>query len=292
VNSTINNLLVFQLINLSLQYALRPILPFSTLYYPKCFKPLILPRNRFDYEYLRPNFNLETYLLYIMNSINFARWAIPFCLLIAINLKAQQPSLSASIGLSSVRGELTEENLLKDNYGPDVSAGFILPLDNERWAFTSFLTYTGQQEQHDFVNNTKILYKTQPEPVTFQSNTQQLYMGVGLRFYMASSINRYNPYRGQILPYLGLSVGALYSSVILNGEQSVPEQYGLKTSKAFEFATELNGGIGYVINDRITLEIFGALRPGFTDYWDGIKGITETNDWLARAGVGVQYRLR
>ncbi len=213
------------------------------------------------------------------------------CLTFSFRASAQKPSVSAGIGVSSIRGELVDENPFEDNYGYDFSSSLIVPMKNERWAFTIDFVYSGQKEEYDFKNNPKILLKKQPESVTFKTQTQQAYLGVGLRFYLSSSINRYNPYQGQILPYLGMSVGGLYTNVNLKGEQSVPEAYGIKEQKGFEVAAQFGGGIAYVISRRVTIDLFGMLRPGFSDYWDGIKGVTETKDWLARAGIGLQYRL-
>ncbi len=234
----------------------------------------------------------ETHLLIVMKTI-FHHSLIVFLLFLPVTkLMAQSPALKAGIGISSIRGELVDDNPLEDKYGTDFSAGLILPMSNERWAFTTEAIYTSQNEEHDFVNNPKILFKKQPETELFQTYTQQAFLGVGLRFYLTSTINRYNPYQGQLLPYLGFSIGGLYTSVNLTGTETVPEAYGIRAQKGFEVTAQLEGGFGYVLNRRVTLEFFGALRPGFSDYWDGIKGVTETNDWLARAGVGIQYRLK
>lgn len=240
---------------------------------------------------INPNLDNETHLLIVMKTLFHYSTIFVFSFLITTITSGQSPSLRAGVGISSIRGELVDDNPFKDKYGSDFSATLTLPMANERWAFTTEAVYTSQTEEHDFINNPKILLKKQPETEVFQTNSQQAYLGVGLRFYLTNTINKYNPYQGQLLPYLGFSVGGLYTSVDLVGVETVPEGYGLRAQKGFEVSAQIEGGIGYVLTRKITVEVFGALRPGFSDYWDGIKGVTETNDWLARIGVGMQFRL-
>ncbi len=214
-----------------------------------------------------------------------------FSFIFTHHIHAQSPTIRGAVGISSIRGELANSNPFKDKYGTDFSSTVTFPMTNERWAFTTEASYTSQTEEHDFINNPKILLKKQPESEIFQTYSQQAYLGVGLRYYLTRTINRYNPYQGQLLPYLGFSVGGIYTNVDLAGVETVPEGYGLRAQKGFEVSAQFEGGIGYVLTRKLTLEVFGALRPGFSDYWDGIKGVTETNDWLARAGVGLQFKL-
>lgn len=219
-------------------------------------------------------------------------WTL-FAVLISLIGYSQKPSIQVGVGLASVAGELSSDNPLQDPIGMDYSLSYILPFGNERWAFMAESNFSHQNMSHDFSKNAKILYKNGqaiPTPL-FQSASRQTYLGVGLRFYLTGTINRYNPYKGQILPYISISVGALNSSITLQGEESVPADYGLHEGSTFEATGQFGGGIGYVFNRDIIIEVFGALRPGFSDYWDGIQGITNTKDWLARGGLGIQYKF-
>ncbi len=211
-------------------------------------------------------------------------------LMASLTALSQRSGLRIATGMASVRGEFSSNNPMADQWGMNYSLKFIKPFANERWSFTVTSGFGHQTFSRDF-GQPKVFYKTYQASTEFQSIARQTYLGAGLRYYLTNSVNKYNPFRGQLLPYIGLSLGGVYNNITLVGAENLPEGYTSHEGSAYSLSGQVEGGIGYVLDDHWVVEVFGALRPAFTDGWDGIAGTTDNNDWFVQLGAGIYYRL-
>lgn len=215
----------------------------------------------------------------------------------ASNLIAQRNAVSASTTLTSVRGELNEDNPLNDNYGMSYSLSYVRYFKNEQWMATLKVGRNSQVMERDFTQKSVQQFKQFQPPVTtyttttFATQVQQTSATAGLRYCFTNSINKYNPYLGQLLPYIGVNAGGMLSDISMKNKAALPEGYSLNDGKSFNIVVQGEAGIGYVMDKHWMLEIFGTLQPAFSDYYDGISGTSGKDDWLAQLGLGVQYRF-
>ncbi|MDZ7846083.1 MAG: hypothetical protein U5L96_04620 [Owenweeksia sp.] len=197
--------------------------------------------------------------------------------------------------MSTVRGETTDQPLMQDDYGISYALKYLKPLQDERWV----LTFEASMAN---INLNRAFGKGELE-VNYQNRFSQSYLGLGMRYYMSRKVNKYNPYRGMILPFVGISAGMV--NTVRNGSRNDNlAQIAFKNppkdpTSGYEFTEgstmEVNGqveaGLVYVIDEAWSIEGSGLARPGFSDTWDGITGTTNTRDWFMSGSLGVQFRF-
>lgn len=214
------------------------------------------------------------------------------CTLFSVSALAQRNALRAGLGLSTIRGEFSHDNPFQDSYSPDYTFSYLRGLGDEKWQSITEFSYSQHDFSGDLSDHRPVFLTKNGTPVPeFHSEVKQLFIGTGLRFYMSNSINKYNPYRGQFLPYIGVMAGISRNTVFQEGEARVPEGYVLNHGSATNFALQVDGGFMYVLNEYLAIEVFGAIRPNFTDETDGVSGITNFGDWTVKFGAAVQYRF-
>ena len=220
---------------------------------------------------------------------------ICLALLMSPSLLAQGQSAIFGIGVTSIRGELSNESIADEEYGLNYSLKYVASMKDERFAFTAETSYLNMSLKRQFGEG--------EYEVNYQSIVSHTYLGVGFRFYMSSSINKYNPYVGQFYPFIGVSAGAVHINRISN-RAVIPQQiagkrpitdptagYEFFEGANYEFAAQVEGGFVFVINSIWSVEASGLVRPGFSDSWDGVKGTTNSPDYFMSGGVGVQMRF-
>lgn len=201
-----------------------------------------------------------------------------FALLFSGLATAQMSSSGFRLGIMDIRGETAKD---PGSIQPGTDLGFIyaLPFQDERWQFTAEVNQSMQSVERDFGGEPNQFYRGSVQSTTFQA---------GLRYYIGNSINRYNPYYGQLLPYVGASAGLNISSVNLDHSNlNIPMQVDESLQTAA--SGEINLGIQMVINKEWRVEVYGAGRYLTTDYLDGISGHTDVSDVLLRGGIGLSY---
>ena len=217
------------------------------------------------------------------------------CLILSSSALAQSQSLYFGIGLSTIRGELSNEGIMDEEYGFNYTLRYMLPLKDERFVFTTETSFLNMALKRQFGSG--------ENAINYQSIVTHTYLGVGMRFYISNSINKYNPYRGQFLPFVGLSAGALSINRISNRAVTPQQIAGKKPTNDptagytfyeganYEFASQFEAGFVYVINGIWSIEASGMFRPGFSDSWDGVKGTTNSPDYLMSGALGIHMRF-
>lgn len=221
---------------------------------------------------------------------------VMLAIFISFKSQAQHSQVFLGTGLATIQGETTDEFFFADELGMHFSSKYLYSLANEQFVFYGEASHTSAELYRQF-SSKEGLNKF------FYNKFNQTYLGAGMRFYLNKSINKINPYNGQILPYVALSLGVVNTSRDINIHdnrvnlqfKSPPTDpmkgYKVTTGTNVEVTGQLETGVAYVINSQFSLEVFGAGRPGFDDTWDGITGITDKNDWHLSGGVGLTYRL-
>jgi len=205
---------------------------------------------------------------------------------------AQKQRIYLGVGINSIRGEVTDQDLFSEDYGLDYSLKYLQPLKDERLVLTGEANYSSAKLFRTFSNEerTKI----------FLNEFSQTYVGVGMRFIFNREVNKYTPYQGQILPFVGLSMGAVSTSRNITVDDNLPrffktepkdpaQGYDFHEGNTLEFNGQIEGGVTIVITPLLSISASGAARPGFSDTWDGITGTGNGNDWIVRTNVGVEY---
>lgn len=218
-----------------------------------------------------------------------------FFLLPDSSVLAQNQSVYFGIGLTALRGELSNEAIMDEEYGMNYTLRYMMPLKNERFVFNAETSFMNMQLSRQF--------GTGETAVNYQSIVSHTYMGVGMRFYLSSSVTKYNPYAGQFLPFIGIGAGAAHISRISN-RAVIPQQiagkrpindptagYTFYEGSNYEFAAQAEAGFVYVINGIWSVEASGLMRPGLSDSWDGVKGTTDSPDYFMSGALGVQMRF-
>lgn len=220
---------------------------------------------------------------------------LSLCLFLSSSALAQNQSVYFGIGLTSIRGELSNESLMDEEYGFNYTLRYMLPLKNEQFVFTA---------ETSFLNMTlKRQFGSGENAVNYQNIATHTYMGVGMRFYLTNSINKYNPYRGQFLPFIGISAGGVSINRISNravtplpiaGKRPIDDPtagYTFYEGSNFEFASQVEAGFVIVLDKMWSVEASGLMRPGFSDSWDGVKGTTNSPDYFISGALGLQMRF-
>lgn len=192
--------------------------------------------------------------------------------------QAQLSSGGLRVGIMDLRGE-TAKAPLNVQPGSDLSFVYAMPFENERWQFTAEINQIIQQVDRNFGGEPTQFYRASAKATSLQA---------GLRLYLCNSINRYNPYPGQLLPYIGGTAGlSVSNTTVLSDNLEVPMQVNENTQLAA--AGEFNLGLQMVLSQQWRLELYAAGRYTTSDYLDGISGHTEVSDLLARGGMGLFY---
>lgn len=207
---------------------------------------------------------------------------------------AQSQSIYLGVGINSIRGEVTDKGLFDEDYGLDYSLRYLQPLSDERFVLTGEASFSSANLYRTFSNEerTKI----------FLNDFSQTYVGVGLRWVFNNEVNKYRPYQGQILPFVGISMGAVSTTRDITVDDNLPRffktepkdpagGYEFHEGNTVEFNGQVEGGVTVVITPMLSISASGAARPGFSDTWDGITGTGSGNDWIVRTNIGVQYAL-
>ncbi len=210
-------------------------------------------------------------------------------LLSLFKLHAQLPATMLRVGTVGVRGETTTQPIMKEDYGFDISGTFMYPLANEQFNVFAEVNYSTAKLEDVFSSN--YYFKNGAPSNVITSSVGHAYFGAGMRFYLTGEVRRFNPYFGQILPFVGLSAGFTHISTDVDFPTGYDVSFDIAEKSFTEFAFQLDGGVVFVLDKQWAVELYGAARPGISDYYDGIKGISDVKDWLVRLGVGVQYRL-
>ncbi len=208
---------------------------------------------------------------------------------------AQSQRVLFGIGLTTIRGELSNESVFDEEYGLNYTLKYMVPLSNEQFVFTAETSFLNMKLRRQFGTGDKA--------VNYQSIVSHTYMGVGLRFYLSKSVNKYNPYKGQFLPFVGIGAGGVHINRISN-RAVTPQQiagkkpdedptagYDFYEGSNYEFAPQVEAGFQYVLNSIWTIEGSGMVRPGFSDSWDGVKGTTNSPDYLMSGMLGLQMNF-
>lgn len=232
-----------------------------------------------------------------MKLYSFYKATFAMCLVATAFLsKAQNAQLFVGAGLATIQGETTDEFFFADELGIHVSTKYLYSFKNEQFVFFG-------EASHTNVNLFRQFKAREGFSEFFYNNLNQTYLGSGLRFYLTNSIDKINPYFGQVLPYVSVSLGLVNTSrdIIVDGNlpstqgkkpiSNPLDHYEITDGNTLEVTGQVEGGVAFVLNNSFSLEIFGSGRPGFSDTWDGIKGVTNRNDWHLGGGLGLTYRL-
>ena len=208
---------------------------------------------------------------------------------------AQKQSVYFGIGITALRGELSNESIAQEEYGLNYTLKYMVPLKNEQFVFTGETSFLNMQLGRQF--------GTGETAVNYQSIVSHTYVGAGLRFYLSKSVSKYNPYQGQFLPFIGIGAGMAHINRISN-RAVIPQQiagkkpiedptagYEFYEGANYEFAPQVEAGFAYVISSIWSVEASGLVRPGLSDSWDGVKGTTNSPDYFMSGAIGVQMRF-
>lgn len=208
---------------------------------------------------------------------------------------AQNQIVYFGVGLTSLRGETSDQAIMDEDYGANYTLRYMVPLKDEKFVFTAETSYSNLRLQKVFGSG--------ETAVIYENLVSHTYLGVGMRFYLTNSVNKYNPYRGQFLPFIGINIGGVNISRNSNRSVTAPTLAGKRPiadptlgyefyeGSNYEFTGQMEGGFVYVINKIWSVEASGIARPGFSDSWDGIEGTTDSPDWFMSGALGVQMRF-
>lgn len=200
-------------------------------------------------------------------------------------LSAQNESyLSVRAGLMAFRGETSKNaDFLVEELGPEISVMYQYSLPNGRWRVFGEFSYGMTQAQRGIEIAPNVISDI------YQTTSEHFFFGLGVRHFFNSDLRRYDVYQGQFLPFVGVSVGGVMFQNATNIELIEASGYIISEEMQGGFAVQGEAGLTYMLDDYWGLGVYFNLRPGFSDLWDGIDGLTIYNDYIFRSGLSLLY---
>lgn len=200
----------------------------------------------------------------------------------AFSQQSPKSALTARGGFVTIQGETTSKKLFNSS-GPQIGLLYSYSLRNEQWALTA-------EVAQSMVNVD--LSSADPTPQSnLQTQVNQTYFGVGMRYILRHSINEYEPYLGQFLPYIGLGFGCIKTTNDLEIDSQQLGGYSLNQPRTFGFAGSAELGFMLVLNKHWAIDAYAGGRTSQTDNWDALAGSGKGDDWLIHGGLGLQYHF-
>ncbi len=194
---------------------------------------------------------------------------------------AQHNSIMLGGGLSTIQGDAGLDVFDLESYGYSITARYIHPFKkNDRWNFT--VEYNNSSMvQRGYVNQLD-LYKIY---------ARQVFFGVGCRFYLLNTINEYNPYFMEVLPFIQASAGLLSHRMDFKEPFLNRSNFEIAEDSFNGTALQATTGILLILDKRWGLEGYLSIRYDASDSWDGLKGSTSFGDFFGHGGIGVNFAL-
>lgn len=198
------------------------------------------------------------------------------------NLKAQHTNTSIMVGAGPaiIMGDPDLSPFDLYSYGYTIAARYIVPMSNERWNFTIE------------VNNTSINQKGWSNLEYYSAQVSQAFMGVGVRFYVTKTIERYNPWLGEFLPFIEVNAGMVRNNITHNapfGQVDANSGLIIDTKNRLAPNIQIVPGFLVVLDRTWAIEAFGGIRYNPKDNWDGVVGSTGLGDIYLHGGLGLNY---
>lgn len=202
-----------------------------------------------------------------------------FCFVGISCLKAQHSSVMLGGGLSTMRGDANLAIIDLDSYGYSFTLRYVYSFkENERWNITFEYTRSSMTQ------------RGWTDLDLYHAKINQTYMGLGCRFYVTNTIKKYNPYLGELLPFVELGVGIIDNAMgFIEPFTGDPSVYEINPNSSSSINIQLTPGTLIVLNDQWSLELFAGFRYDGSDFYDGLKKGSGLGDIFGHGGLGVHY---
>lgn len=199
----------------------------------------------------------------------------------ALELQAQYPTAGIKAGALQILGDNLDGIAM--GLGFDAEVNYAMRFADNWRAVVSGGYYSKSSNR---------TYGTGPNAFKYSGEVTGYSVGAGARFYLANTIDRYKPYRGQFLPYLQAGGGALFNEVEISDEvlANLPQGFTTESSVIRPF-WQFTLGSQFVLATHWRMGAYLSLRGTATDFLDGLRTTTGKNDWQGRAGVEINYVL-
>lgn len=195
----------------------------------------------------------------------------------------QYQSINLGIAASDLMGELKVNNSDFSNIGMDYSLNLMHTFYNERWRFFLEGSFNNGEQ--------KRIYNNGAYNVALYSKYQAYSALGGVQFVLSGNVNSYKSFTGMFAPYIGVGVGTSFAN------SSIVDTFGI-TLNNFNIVNEvitpiIEGQLGadITLSKRVRAGLCAKLRTSFTDYLDGIMGITNKDDFYLRVGMTLTYDI-
>ena len=221
------------------------------------------------------------------------------CLFSFISLSAQQFNMEAGLflGAANYGGDLGHTNypVLKETQL--AHGGFLRYRLGSRWALRANVTIA--KISGDDLNFTTPEWR-QRRAISFKSNLTEVGILAEWSPLERRKFERNTSFSRRISPYLFAGVGGVIFDPNTNFEKNKMDELTADI-EADQLANVTNArvtipfgmGVKFNLTDRYVIGLEGGLRPGFTDYLDGVSqaGNPNDNDWYGFAGMTMTYRF-
>ncbi len=207
-------------------------------------------------------------------------------ILVALGLKSQKKDyyLAVKGGVWAVRGETSSDNLEDLSLGSNFALMHGVPLKDNRFELNTEFDY-------GIADINREVRVTNASRSTYRATVQQTAFSLGLRTYLNAPSGSTRKTARLVNLY-----GAVFSGMLLN---SVKSNYNLLGENDFKyqggrhktFFVGVEAGLLYNTDGHFNFGLYVNLRHGFDDYWDGLKGQSGSNDFVARSGISFSYLL-
>lgn len=186
-----------------------------------------------------------------------------------------------SLGLGSVRGDMQSSFYTLIGFGPYAQYSYLKQINQSPIWYGGTASYLFNQQRRS-INGTA-------ESLRTYINMHHLFIGPSIKAYLTGS-NTLDRRKGAFLPFISISAGAdlFLNSVVQNIPNppfEIQEGFGVSPT------VMVGAGFEYSFSRDLTISGSGAMRAGFNDYWDGIKGTGPADDLILNLELGLIYIL-
>lgn len=203
----------------------------------------------------------------------------------AFSIMAQFNSVAIHLGGMNIQGEAASFDWSNpydfSDIGIDAGFSFIKTLENEQWR----IVVEGNYQTGNHMRN----WGSEKNPSMLGSTFRSSSILLGGRYVLNSMVNRYHYYTGQVLPFIGFSLGASTTTAEVMGDKELLKNFTALQGADIALIGEGQIGAEMVVHENIRVYVMGAMRVSPSDYLDGIKGATAVGDFVYRGVVGVSY---
>lgn len=201
-------------------------------------------------------------------------------LLISPTAKAQYQSFGLSVSPMQIRGDLINNMTDFSGIGIDLGLSAYRTFFNERWKVMLEMNYYTAKQTRSWNSE------------AFTSNISATSILVGARYILTDDVIEYNPYTGQIIPFIGLAPGVTFSNAQVTRIPNDTESLFKTQDKVSNIAIEGQIGAEIVFTHQISGIVFLGSRYVPSDFLDGVQGTSNWNDAMFRLGLGFVYNIR